>query len=98
MYNPNPINTNDVTLPPEIEALAERLAENTHEVWAAGRIREGWTYGAERNDVLRTHPCLVPYDQLTEVEKEYDRATALETLKVILQLGFTISKDNYTAF
>ena len=92
MYNPNPINTNDITLPAEIETLAERLAENTHDVWAAGRIKAGWTYGEQRDDTLKLHPCLVPYDQLSEDEKEYDRSTALETLKVILKLGFTIIK------
>lgn len=92
MYKPNPIDTSDVVLNEEIRALSEDLARNTHDVWAVGRIRDGWTYGATRNDDKKEHPCLVPYEELSEEEKEYDRATALETLKVILKLGYTFEK------
>lgn len=90
-YTPSPIDTSDVVLPADILELAERLAENTHEVWAKGRINDGWTYGETRDDLLKKHPCLIPYDELSESEKEYDRATALETLKLIVKLGYSIS-------
>ena len=90
-YTPQPIDTKDVKLPKELEPLVEQMAHNVHEVWAQGRIEQGWTYGAERNDALKTHPCLVPYDELPDSEKEYDRQTAVSTLKLILQLGFKIS-------
>ena len=93
MYTPTPITTNQVTLSHDIKALAEVLAKNTHDVWARGRIKEGWTYGKERDDIKKTHPCLVPYEDLPESEKEYDRATSLETIKVILSLGYVISKN-----
>lgn len=93
VYKPQPIGTNDVKLPIELEQLAEEIAKNVHEVWAQGRIKDGWTYGDERNDVLRTHPCLVPYEQLSEEEKDYDRLTSQETLRLILKLGFRVSKD-----
>jgi len=73
-----------------LQELTELLAQNTHDIWAAQRITEGWQYGQERNDALKTHPCLVPYEDLPESEKEYDRNTATETLKVILKLGFKI--------
>lgn len=53
-----------------------------------------WTHGAERNDALKQHPCLVPYEELPEEEKEYDRNTSKETLKLIMKLGFKIVKDN----
>lgn len=86
-YVPQPIDTSDVVLPEELNALAEVIAQNVHEVWSAGRIAEGWTYGAERNDVEKKHPCLVPYEELSEAEKEYDRNTSQETLKLILKLG-----------
>lgn len=92
MYNPNPIDTSKITLSSEIQSLAEQLAENTHDVWAAGRIKDGWTYGPVRNDAEKTHPCLIPYNELSDSEKEYDRATALETLKLISKLGFSITK------
>lgn len=89
-YTPHPIDTGSVELPAELLALTEKLAENTHDIWAAGRLRDGWQYGPERNDEKKTNPTLVPYDRLPESEKQYDRNTALETLKVILKLGFQI--------
>lgn len=94
MYRPNPIDTSSTPLPPEILELAELLSKNTHEVWAAGRQQDGWSYGPVRDDVAKTHPCLIPYEDLSEVEKDYDRATALGTLQLILHLGYTIKKVN----
>jgi len=92
-YVPQPIDTRDVILPEELNALVEEMARNVHEVWAQSRIEQGWTYGDVRNDVLKFHPCLIPYEDLPEVEKAYDRDTALGTLKLICKLGFKISKD-----
>jgi len=89
-YQPDPIDVSQVSLSPEQLQLTERLAENTHDLWASQRIAEGWTYGARRDDAQKHHPCLVPYDQLPESEKEYDRISALGTLKVILKLGYRI--------
>jgi RyR domain len=89
-YQPSPIVTADVTLPPPLVELTERLAEHAHDVWARERLAQGWTYGPRRDDAAKEHPCLVPYDQLAESEKQYDRNAALETLKAIRALGFTI--------
>lgn len=94
-YIPKPISTKDVELSKNILELSERIAENVHEVWAASRISEGWTYGKERNDALKQHPCLIPYDGLPETEKDYDRNTAMQTLKLIQKLGYTIKKKNH---
>lgn len=91
-YIPQPIGTTDVQLPEELNILAEAIAKNVHEVWSAGRIADGWTYGEERNDALKHHPCLVPYEELSEEEKDYDRRTSQETIRLILKLGFKISK------
>lgn len=91
-YKPQPVDTTGVHLPKELEQLAEQLAENVHNVWAETRIQQGWTYGTKRNDEKKTHPCLVPYDELTDMEKKYDRNTSISTLKLILKLGFTIEK------
>ena len=91
-YKPQPIHTSDVKLPTELEELVEEMSKNVHEVWAETRIRQGWTYGSERNDELKKHPCLVPYEELPEEEKEYDRNTSIGTLKLIMKLGFKISK------
>lgn len=91
MYEPKPIDTSDIQLSAELLELTEKIAENVHDVWAVGRIEQGWTYGTERNDELKTTPCLVPYSELPDSEKEYDRNTALETLKLIVKLGYKIS-------
>ena len=58
-YMPHPIDAKEVVLPKELEALAEDIAKNVHEVWSAGRMKDGWTYGEERNDAKRQHPCLM---------------------------------------
>ena len=92
-YTPHPIDVSEVQLPQELDELVEMIAENVHEVWAKSRIDQGWTYGPERSDVLKQHPCLVPYDELPEVEKAYDRYTALGTLRLIVKLGFKIEKE-----
>lgn len=92
VYVPQPMDTEDVQLPEELNELVEQMAKNVHEVWAQTRILQGWTYGPERNDALKHHPCLVPYEELPESEKEYDRNTSIETLKLICKLGFKISR------
>ncbi len=92
MYDPKPIDTSDVTLPEELLALTERIAENTHDIWAAGRIAEGWTYGDVKDSLKKTTPLLVPYGELPESEKAYDRNTSLETIKLIVKMGYRIEK------
>lgn len=94
-YHPRPVDTSRVELPQELIDLGEAIAENVHEVWALGRISEGWKYGPSRDDRMKTTPCLVPYSDLPEEEKVYDRNTAFETIKFILAKGFMIveSKD-----
>lgn len=92
-YTPSPIDTSDIQLPAELDGLVEQIARNVHEVWAKSRLEQGWTYGKERSDGMKTHPCLVPYEDLSEVEKDYDRDTAIGTLKLITWLGFRISKE-----
>lgn len=89
-YIPQPIDTKDVKLPDELILLAEEIAKNVHEVWAEGRMKDGWRYGEKRNDVGKLHPCLMPYEELTEKEREFDRNTSQETLKMIIKLGFKI--------
>ena len=89
-YQPEPIDTGDIRLPEQLLLLTEQIAENVHDVWAAGRLAEGWVYGPKKDDEKKTTPLLVPYDELAENEKEYDRKTALETLKLIIKLGYEI--------
>lgn len=91
-YIPQPIDTTEVKLSEELERLVEPMSKNVHEVWAKARMAQGWKYGPQRSDELKTHPCLVPYKDLPEEEKDYDRQTAIGTLKLIMKLGFRIEK------
>ena len=68
------------------------MSKNVHEVWAETRIKQGWTYGEKRNDNLKTHPSLVPYIDLPEEEKEFDRNTSIGTIRLIMKFGYKINK------
>lgn len=91
-YTPCPADVTGVELPAELETLAEAISKNVHEVWAQNRMAEGWVYGPERNDAERISPCLIPYEELSDEEKAYDRNTAFSTLRYIVSLGFEIKK------
>jgi RyR domain len=91
-YAPQPVETSSMELSSDILELTEQLSRNAHEVWARERMAQGWRFGKERNDARKEHPCLVPYEQLPESEKVYDRNAALETLKAIQALGYRIVK------
>ena len=92
-YIPKPLDTSNILLPEGLEELTESLSKNVHEVWAAGRIAAGWKYGPVRDEIKKEHPCLIPYEELSEEEKEYDRATALSTIKYIMANGYNISPE-----
>ncbi|MCC6796992.1 MAG: Ryanodine receptor Ryr [Candidatus Hydrogenedentes bacterium] len=91
-YEPKPIDTSDVVMSRDLAELTEMLAKNAHDIWAKQRIGDGWQYGPQRDDAKKQHPCLVPYHELTESEKEYDRKMAVETLRLIQSLGYRIVK------
>lgn len=91
-YTPMPLDISDVELSEDLLILTERLAKNIHEVWAKSRMDQGWTYGPTRDDVRKKHPCLIPYEELPEEEKDYDRNTALGTLKFVIKQGFEVKK------
>ena len=92
-YEPHPIDLSDVELPEDLEDLREAIAENAHEVWAKGRKSQGWTYGVQRNDSLKQTPDMVPYSDLSEEEKFFDREMAMNTIKLLRKLGYKIIKE-----
>lgn len=91
-YIPQPLDTSGIVLPEALKPLLEQMAKNVHEVWAKTRIEQGWKHGPERNDEKKLHPMLVPYEELPEEEKIYDRKTSLETLRFIVAAGYEIMK------
>lgn len=91
-YTPTPVDLKDVVLPHSLNTLKEQIAEHVHDIWAQGRIDDGWTHGETRNDNDKKHPCLVPYENLPDKEKEYDRNTAIGTLQLVMHSGYSIMK------
>jgi len=91
-YTPQPIDTSGVTISDDIGELTELLAKNVHEVYVQGRLAEGWRYGPRRDDAKKQNPTLIPYEELSESEKSYDRQTAMETLRSIIALGYEIKR------
>lgn len=89
-YEPRPLRLDDVMISAELLDLREAIAENAHEVWAAGRKKEGWTYGPERDDQKKLHPDMIAYSDLADSEKQYDRDMAINTIKLVKKLGFDI--------
>jgi class 3 adenylate cyclase/tetratricopeptide (TPR) repeat protein len=89
-YKPRPIDTSSVVLTPEIARLSEVLSRNTHENWSRLRLADGWRLGPHRDDRQKEHPNLVPYEELQEAERNYDRQTAMEAIKALLAMGYTI--------
>ena len=95
-YIPKPIDLSDVELTEDLNELREAIAENAHEIWAENRQVEGWTYGPQRDDQLKQTPDMVPYSQLPESEKEYDREMAMKTIKLLKKLGYDLIKREET--
>lgn len=93
-YEPKPIPADHIVLSGEMLALVELLAENAHDIWALKRLQDGWTFGPERNDTERRHPCLVPYVQLPDRERDYDRTMVIGSIQAILAHGFMISRPD----
>lgn len=91
-YTPQPIDLTDVELAEELYELREAIAENAHDVWAAERQAQGWTYGPQRDDQKKETPCMVAYSQLPDSEKKFDREMAMNTLKLLSKLGYDIVK------
>jgi hypothetical protein len=91
-YIPQPIDTSHIQVPASLVELTEQLAENAHDVWARQRLADGWTLGPKRDDKTKQHPCLIPYADLPDSEKRYDRQTSMETIKAIIALGYRIER------
>lgn len=93
-YIPHPLDLSDVELPDDLLELREAIAENAHEVWAQGRKEQGWTYGPERNDALKQTPDMVPYSDLSDEEKFFDREMAMNTIRLLKKLGYRLTKED----
>ncbi|KAL1257353.1 hypothetical protein QQF64_010597, partial [Cirrhinus molitorella] len=86
-FIPKPVDTSQIKMPPQLEKVRDRLAENIHELWGMNKIELGWSYGKIREDNKRQHPCLVDFSKLPETERNYNLQMSTETLKTLLALG-----------
>lgn len=91
-YHPKLIDLKHVQLSSDFDELREAIAENAHDIWALERQSEGWTYGPKRDDEKLETPDMLSYVQLPESEKQYDRIMATDTLKLLIALGYKITK------
>lgn len=92
MYQPKPLSARPEELPAYLQPVVESIAEQVHDVWAAGRMAEGWTYGPHLDEARKTHPSLRPYVELSHGEQDYDRRTAAQTIACLLRMGYRIEK------
>lgn len=53
--------------------LLQNGPRESHEGWTRLKLAEGWRLGPEKDPVKKTHPCLVPYDELPEEQRKKDR-------------------------
>lgn len=91
-FKPAAIDTSGVDLSEDLLELAELLAKNSHRHWSKRRLSEGWRFGPAPDYAKKQHPDLVPYEDLPDSEKAYDRSAAIETLRAIIALGYRIEK------
>lgn len=69
----------------------ETLARIEHSRWIEERLAKGWTAG-ERNHEAKTTPYLVPYDELEDSIKEYDREAVRQMVPLLERAGFAIAR------
>jgi class 3 adenylate cyclase/tetratricopeptide (TPR) repeat protein len=74
------------------DAQIEEAAIREHDRWMKDRIRHGWTYAPVRDNLRKLNPLLVPWDQLSEVEKQKDRDTIQNIPRLIEKAGFRVRK------
>jgi hypothetical protein len=71
----------------------ERLARMEHDRWCARHLLDGWRQGEVRDDVARTHPCIVPWEALTEHYRDNDRAAVRQIPELLALVGQRIVRD-----
>lgn len=92
-YKPKPMDLSGIRLSSSLENDIETIAQNIHETWAQERKIRGWEYGENFDETNKKHPCMIEYDKLSEIEKDIDRATVIQTIKMLLLMGYTIDKE-----
>jgi hypothetical protein len=50
----------------------ENPSKAAHENWMEEKRRDGWVYGVHKNPEFKTHPCMIPYEQLSVEQRRKD--------------------------
>uniref|UniRef100_A0A8B9LR02 Ryanodine receptor 2b (cardiac) n=1 Tax=Astyanax mexicanus TaxID=7994 RepID=A0A8B9LR02_ASTMX len=87
IFTPTPVDTSQLVLPPQLEIIRERLAENLHELWLLDKIEQGWTHGPVRDDSKKVHPGLAEFSKLPEQERQSNLQATENTIRTLLALG-----------
>lgn len=93
-YRPSPIDLREVELQEDLQRDIEIISKNIHETWGNERMQQGWKYGEKYSAEEKTHPCLIEYEALSESEKDVDRATVVQTIKMLLYMGYKIERTD----
>eukprot|EP00002_Diphylleia_rotans_P021370 TRINITY_DN4160_c0_g1_i4.p1 TRINITY_DN4160_c0_g1~~TRINITY_DN4160_c0_g1_i4.p1 ORF type:complete len:1093 (+),score=211.13 TRINITY_DN4160_c0_g1_i4:154-3432(+) len=90
-YNPRIMNIAGINID-FIKDLIDVIAEHVHDQWTLTKLNDGWKYDPVRDNGKKQHPMMVPYKDLTENEKSYDKNMAKQSIRLIVSLGYTIKK------
>jgi hypothetical protein len=73
-----------------IGALNGHTPEQSHEAWLAEKLAAGWKHGEVKNPDTKEHPCMVPYDELPQMQRTKDKLL----ISVARAVGCAIGIDN----
>uniref|UniRef100_A0A6I8P2E1 Ryanodine receptor 2 n=1 Tax=Ornithorhynchus anatinus TaxID=9258 RepID=A0A6I8P2E1_ORNAN len=91
-FNPQPVDTSNITIPEKLEYFINKYAEHSHDKWSMEKLANGWIYGEIYSDSSKVQPLMKPYKLLSEKEKEIYRWPIKESLKTMLAWGWRIER------
>uniref|UniRef100_A0A673CUD6 Ryanodine receptor 2b (cardiac) n=1 Tax=Sphaeramia orbicularis TaxID=375764 RepID=A0A673CUD6_9TELE len=91
-FDPQPVDTSNVSVPERLEFVVNKFAEHTHEKWSLQKFANGWVHGEQLCENSKVHPLLKPYRALAEKDKEVYRWSIKETIKSMLAFGWSIER------
>ena len=68
----------------------EVLAQLEHRRWMADKYLAGYSYGKVRDEDHMLHPDLIPWDDLTEADREKDRNNVRQIPELLSTQGYKI--------
>uniref|UniRef100_A0A452IT39 Uncharacterized protein n=1 Tax=Gopherus agassizii TaxID=38772 RepID=A0A452IT39_9SAUR len=91
-FNPQPVDTSNITIPEKLEYFINKYAEHSHDKWSMEKFANGWIYGETYSESSKVQPLMKQYKLLSEKEKEIYRWPIKESLKTMLAWGWRIER------